>query len=299
MNHPRAIERVGFVGLGAMGGGIAHRIMDAGYPVVGWNRTRGRAQELIDAGMGWADTPRELAQRCDVVFTMLTNTAAIQASAHGEDGLLAGLRPGTVWADLSTIAPDVSVALAEEVAATGAFYLDTPVSGSPATLAAGQMSVMVGGERSAYEHVEELLHAIGPKVTYIGGNGHAILTKVAINLTLVVSVTAFAEAVTLVEKAGVDRAAVVDAALKSVIASPVIGYRAPLLVDDTTVYADVELQQKDLVLAQELGRRVGAMVPTCSAASEMLSAARSSDLADRDFLVSVADVYRRAAGVSR
>ena len=141
-----------------------------------------------------------------------------------------------------------------------------------------------------------MLHAIGPKVTYIGPNGHAILTKVAINLALVVSVTAFAEAVTLVEKAGVDRAAVVDAALKSVIASPVIGYRAPLLVDDNDVFADVELQQKDLVLAQELAA-AGRRLPTCSAASEMLSAARSSELADRDFLVSVADVYRRMAGV--
>jgi len=295
----RPIRTVGFVGLGAMGGGIARRIMDAGHTVVGWNRTRDKAADLLAAGMGWADTPRQVAERCDVVFTMLTNTAAIQANAHGADGLIAGLRPGAVWADLSTIAPDASVALAEEVAATGAFYLDTPVSGSPATLAAGQMSVMVGGERAAYDHVETLLHAIGPKVTYIGANGHAILTKVAINLTLVVSVTAFAEAVALVEKAGVDRAAVVDAALKSVVASPVIGYRAPLLVDDKEVYADVELQQKDLVLAQDLGRRLGAMVPTCSAASEMLSAARSSDLADRDFLISVSDVYRRAAGVVR
>ncbi len=291
------IERVGFVGLGAMGSGIARRIMDAGHPVVGWNRTRSKAQDLLDAGMGWADTPREVAEQCDVVFTMLTNTAAVEGAAHGDDGLLAGLGAGTVWADLSTIAPERSVALSEEVAATGARYLDTPVSGSPATLAAGQMSVMVGGERSAYDHVEKLLHAIGPKVTYIGPNGHAILTKVAINLSLVVSVTAFAEAVTLVEKAGVDRAAVVDAALKSVIASPVIGYRAPLLVDDDNVFADVELQQKDLVLAQELGRTLGVMLPTCSAASEMLSAARSSELADRDFLVSVADVYRRAAGV--
>lgn len=299
MTELRAIEKVGFVGLGSMGSGIARRIMDAGHTVVCWNRTKSKADDLLAAGAGWADTPREVAEQCDVVFTMLTNTAAIQANAHGEDGLIAGLRPGTVWADLSTIAPDASVELAEEVAKTGAFYLDTPVSGSPATLAAGQMSVMVGGERAAYDHVEEVLLAIGPKVTYIGANGHAILTKVAINLTLVVSVTAFAEAVALVEKAGVDRAAVVDAALKSVIASPVIGYRAPLLVDDNEVYADVELQQKDLVLAQELGRRLGAMVPTCSAASEMLSAARSSDLADRDFLVSVSDVYRRAAGVTR
>ncbi len=291
------IKQVGFIGLGAMGAGIARRLIDAGHPVVGWNRTKAKATELLDAGMEWADTPREAAARVDVLFTMLTNTAAIEQAADGDDGILAGLRPGTVWADLSTISPDASVALAARVAELGSFYLDTPVSGSPATLAAGQMSVMVGGDRAAYDHVEQVLHAIGPKVTYIGPNGHAILSKVAINLALVVSVTAFAEAVTLVEKAGVDRTAVVDAALKSVIASPVIGYRAPLLVDDNEVYADVELQQKDLVLAQELARRLGAAVPTCSAASEMLSAARSSPLSDRDFLVSVADVYRRMAGV--
>jgi 3-hydroxyisobutyrate dehydrogenase-like beta-hydroxyacid dehydrogenase len=179
----------------------------------------------------------------------------------------------------------------------GAFFLDCPVSGSPATLAAGQMSVMVGGDRAAFDRIEPVLHAIGPKVTYIGTNGQAILTKVAINLALVVSVTALAEGVALVEKAGVDRAAVVDAVLKSVIASPVVGYRAPLLLEDTDVFADVELQQKDLVLAQELARQLGMAVPTCAATSEMLNAARSSERADRDFVVSVHDAYRRMGGM--
>ena len=292
-----AIERVGFAGLGAMGAGIAQRLLDAGHEVVGWNRTKEKAEPLIAAGMGWADTPRELAGSVDVLFTMLTNTAAIEATADGDDGVLAGLRPGTVWADISTIAPDVSVALSERVAERGAFFLDCPVSGSPATLAAGQMSVMVGGDRGAYDHVEHVLHDIGPKVTYIGPNGQAILTKVAINLALVVSVTAMAEGIALVEKAGVDRAAVVDAVLKSVIASPVIGYRAPLLVDDTAVFADVELQQKDLVLAQDLARRLGMSVPTCAATSEMLNAARSSRSSDRDFLVSVHEAYRRLGGM--
>jgi 3-hydroxyisobutyrate dehydrogenase-like beta-hydroxyacid dehydrogenase len=291
------IERVGFAGLGAMGAGITRRLLDAGIEVVGWNRTKDKAQPLIDAGMAWAATPRDLAGRVDVLFTMLTNTAAIQATADGPDGVLAGLRPGTVWADVSTIAPDASVALAARVHETGAWFLDCPVSGSPATLAAGQMSVMVGGDRAAFEHVSRILHVIGPKVTYIGPNGQAILTKVAINLALVVSVTAFAEGLALVEKAGVDRAAVVDAALKSVIASPVLGYRAPLLVDDTAVYADVELQQKDLVLAQDLARRLGMSLPTCAATSEMLNAARSSRAADRDFLVSVHEAYRRIGGL--
>jgi 3-hydroxyisobutyrate dehydrogenase-like beta-hydroxyacid dehydrogenase len=291
------IGRIGFAGLGAMGAGIAQRLLAAGYDVVGWNRTQERAEPLLAAGMGWADTPRELAASVDVLFTMLTNTAAIEATAGGADGVLGGLREGTVWADISTIAPDTSVALAERVRATGAWFLDCPVSGSPATLAAGQMSVMVGGDRAAFEHIEEVLHAIGPKVTYIGTNGQAILTKVAINLALVVSITALAEGVALVEKAGVDRTAVVDAILKSVIASPVVGYRAPLLLEDTDVFADVELQQKDLVLAQDLARRLGMAVPTCAATSEMLNAARSSEQADRDFIVSVHEAYRRIGGM--
>jgi 3-hydroxyisobutyrate dehydrogenase-like beta-hydroxyacid dehydrogenase len=290
----KAIERVGFAGLGAMGAGIAQRLLDAGYDVTGWNRTMAKAEPLLEAGMGWAESPCELAETVDVLFTMLTNTAAIEEIA---EPVLEGIRPGTVWADISTIAPDASVALAERVATTGAAFLDCPVSGSPATLAAGQMSVMVGGDRAAFDHVAEVLHAIGPKVTYIGPSGHAILTKVAINLALVVSVTAFAEGMALVEKAGVDREAVVDAALKSVIASPVLRYRAPLLVDDAAVYADVELQQKDLVLAQELARRLGVAVPTCAATSEMLNAARASKRADRDFLVSVHEAYRRIGGM--
>ena len=285
--------RIGFAGLGAMGAGIVQRLLDAGYDVIGWNRTRARGETLIEAGMGWAETPSELAGSVDVLFTMLTNTDAVEAVA---EELLPALRPDAVWADVSTIAPDASVALAERVRERGAYFLDCPVSGSPATLAAGQMSVMVGGDRAAFERLEPVLYAIGPKVTYIGPNGQAILTKVAINLALVVSVVAFAEGVALVEAAGVSRDAVVDAALKSVIASPVLGYRAPLLVDDADVFADVDLQQKDLVLAQELARRLGATVPTAAAATEMLNAARSTDLRGRDFVVSVHEAYRRAAG---
>jgi 3-hydroxyisobutyrate dehydrogenase-like beta-hydroxyacid dehydrogenase len=290
------IQRIGFVGLGAMGAGIARRLHEATCSVTVWNRTADKARPLLDAGLEWAPTPRELAASVDVVFTMLTDTRAVEATAAGDHGLLAGLRAGAIWADLSTIAPDASIALAERVREAGAFFLDCPVSGSPATLAAGQLSIMAGGDRAAFDHLAPVLRLIGPKVTYVGPNGHGILTKVAINLALVVSVTALAEGVALVEKAGVAREAVVEAVLSSVIASPVIGYRAPLLVDDTDVYADVELQQKDLVLAQELARRLGMAVPTCAATSEMLSAARSSPRADRDFVVSVHQAYLRLGG---
>ena len=290
------VERIGFAGLGAMGGSIALQLHGAGYAVKVWNRTPGRARPLVDAGLEWADSPRELAASSDVMFTMLTDAGALEAVAGGEDGLIAGLRPTAIWADLSTIAPHASVAMSERVRKAGAFFLDCPVSGSPSTLAAGRLSVMVGGDPAAFDHIEPVLRAIGPKVTYVGPNGHAILTKVAINLALVVSVTAFAEGVALVERAGVAPDAVVEAALNSVIASPVIGYRAPLLLEDTDVYADVALQQKDLLIAQDLGRRLGMAVPTCAAASEMLTAARSSKAADRDFIVSVHEAYQRMGG---
>ncbi len=281
-----------------MGAGIIERLHEGGHSVTVWNRTADKALPLLDAGVEWAPTPRDLAASVDAVFTMLTDTAAVEATAAGDDGLVAGLRPNAIWADLSTIAPDASVALAERVREVGAFFLDCPVSGSPATLAAGQLSVMAGGDRAAFDRLAPVLRAIGPKVTYVGPNGHAILTKIAINLALVVSVTAFAEGVALVEKAGVAREAVVEAVLNSVIASPVIGYRAPLLIDDTDVYADVELQQKDLVLAQQLAKRLGTAVPTCAATSEMLSAARSSPDADRDFVVSVHQAYLRLGGTA-
>src|SRR5204863_883035 len=165
----RRVE-VGFVGLGAMGGGIARRLLEAGYAVTGWNRTRARAEMLGEAGLVVAESPAAAAAGADVLCTMLTDAAGLESIA---DQLVAALRPGAGWADLSTIAPDESRALAARVQSTGAAFLDAPVSGSPATLAAGQLSVMVGGDRAAFERVLPVLEAIGPKVTYLGGNGSA------------------------------------------------------------------------------------------------------------------------------
>lgn len=291
--------RVAFVGLGAMGAGIAGRLLEAGHPLTGWNRTRSRAAPLVERGMTLAGTPREAAEAADVTFSMLTDTTAVEATAGGPDGILAGLRPGSIWADLSTIAPDASRALAERAAERGAAMLDTPVSGSMATLAAGEMSVMAGGDEATFRRVEPLLRAIGPKVTHVGGNGQALLMKVAINLALVVQVTAFCEGVALAEKGGIRREAAVDAMLKSVVASPVIGYRGPLILDerrDDPPFADVDLQQKDLLLALDLGRRLSASLPLTGAANELLNACRAMGLASRDFVL-VHRVYLRLAGL--
>ncbi|HSP72816.1 MAG TPA: NAD(P)-dependent oxidoreductase [Gaiellaceae bacterium] len=289
--------RVGFVGLGAMGSGIVRRLLSAGRDVTGWNRTRAKAEPLLAAGMGWADTPREVAAGADVVFTMLTDVKGVRAALLGDDGILAGLASGAVLVDMSTIAPDESRALAAQVAEAGATMLDAPVSGSTATLEQGQLSVMVGGPREAFERVEPLLRDMGPKVTHVGDNGHALVVKLAINLSLVVQVMSFCESVALAEKAGIAREAAVDAVLKSVIASPVLGYRGPFVLEQPeTPWSDVALQQKDQLLGLGLARSLGAAVPFAALANELLTATRAAGLGDRDFAAAY-EVFRAMGGI--
>jgi 3-hydroxyisobutyrate dehydrogenase-like beta-hydroxyacid dehydrogenase len=290
---------VGFVGLGSMGGRMVERLLAGGHRVAGWNRSAAKAEGLAEKGMARAATPREAAEAADVVLSIVTDTAAVEQVASGEEGIIAGLRPGAVYADMSTIAPEASRAVAERVAERGASMLDAPVSGSIATLEAGQLAIMVGGSEEAYERILPVLHSIGPKVTRIGDNGQALQMKVAVNLALVVQVIGFCEGVALAEKGGIAREAAVEAMLNSVVASPVLGYRGPFILDGRmpeAAWADVDLQQKDLLLALETGRRLGVPLPTAAASNELLNACRGLGIGHHDFVV-VYDVYRRLAGL--
>jgi len=283
-----------------MGQGIVPRLLAAGHHVTGWNRTAARADPLIEQGMAWADTPRAAAEGSEVVFSVVTDAAAVEAVALGEDGVIAGLPPESVYLDMSTIDPDVSRAVAEQFATAGLSMLDAPLSGSPITLAQGTASIMVGGDRAAFERVEPVLHDIGSKVSYIGPSGQAVQMKVAVNLTLIVEMVAFCESVALAEKGGVDRAVAVDAMLKSVVASPVMGYRGPYILEGNMPdkpLADVTLQQKDMVLALEVARRQGSPTPLAAIANELLNACRGRGIDHRDF-VTVFDVYHLLAGLS-
>jgi 3-hydroxyisobutyrate dehydrogenase-like beta-hydroxyacid dehydrogenase len=291
---------IGFVGLGAMGAGIVPRLMAAGYTVTGWNRSRDKAEPLIKAGMHFAATPRAAAAAADIVFSIVTDAAAVRSVALGEDGIAAGLKPGGVYIDMSTIAPDSSRTISAEFARQGLTMLDGPISGSPVTLAQGNASLMVAGDKTAFERVEPVLRAIGPKVTYIGASGLAVQMKIAVNLLLMVEVIAFGEAVALAEKGGVARDIAVDAILKSVAASPVLGYRGPFILEGkmpAVPLADVTLQQKDMLLALELGRKLGSPVPLAAAANEMMNACRGLGIDHRDF-VAAHEVYRRLGGQS-
>ena len=289
---------LGFVGLGAMGALIVPRLMAAGHKVTGWNRSRDKAEALIKDGMGWADTPRAVAEQSDIVFSIVTDSKAVRSVALGPDGIVSGLKKGGIFIDMSTIEPDESRAIAEEFAKAGSIMLDGPLSGSPVTVKAGNASVMIGGDEAAFERAKPVLLAIGPKVTRIGPNGHACQTKIAVNLLLMVEIIAFGEAVALAEIGGVSREAAVDAILKSVAASPVIGYRGPFILEGNmpeVPLADVTLQQKDMVLALNLGRKLGSPVPLAAAANEMMNACRGLGIDHNDFVVAH-QVYRRLGG---
>jgi len=289
---------LGFVGLGAMGELIVPRLMAAGHQVTGWNRSRGKAEPLIAQGMRWADSPRAVAEQSDIVFSIVTDSKAVKTVALGKDGVVAGLKPGGIYIDMSTIEPDESRAVAAEFTRAGSIMLDGPLSGSPVTVKAGNASIMIGGDEQAFERAKPVLLAIGPKVTRIGGNGLACQMKIAVNLLLMVEVICFGEAVALAEKGGVDRAVALDAILKSVAASPVLGYRGPFILDGKmpeVPLADVTLQQKDMLLALNLGRTLGSPVPLAAAANEMMNACRGMGIDANDFVVAHR-VYRRLGG---
>jgi len=214
-----------------MGQLIVPRLMNAGHQVTGWNRSRDKAAPLIKAGMIWAETPRQAAEQSEIVFSIVTDAKAVRSVALGPDGIVSGIAKGGIFIDMSTIEPEESRAVAEEFEKAGAIMLDGPLSGSPVTVKAGNASIMIGGDEKAFERVEPVLLAIGPKVTRIGGNGLACQMKIAVNLLLMVEVVCFGEAVALAEKGGVERAVALDAILKSVAASPVLGYRGPFILE--------------------------------------------------------------------
>jgi 3-hydroxyisobutyrate dehydrogenase-like beta-hydroxyacid dehydrogenase len=293
------MAHLGYVGLGAMGGLMAARLIDKGHTVTGYNRTKSKAQGLVDRGMRWANSPREVAQAADAVFVMVTNSAALEAVAHGPDGLLAGLGAGKLLIDMSTVGPAVSRALAAEVKAQGSDMVDAPVSGSVITLQQGKLSVMVGGEQAAFDRAKPLLDDVGPRVTHVGPNGLALSMKIAINLSLAVQMLAFSEGLLLAEKSGIPRSVAVDVMTHSVIGSPMVQYRGPMVLGmPDEAWFDVNMMQKDMLLALEMGRQLDVPLPTTAVTNEMLTAARGMGLAKKDFAV-IFQVLARMAGVQQ
>jgi 3-hydroxyisobutyrate dehydrogenase-like beta-hydroxyacid dehydrogenase len=293
------VAELGFVGLGTMGSRMAKRLLDAGHAVTGHNRTKAKAAWLIDAGMKWGENPRAVAEASDVVFSMVSDTRALEAITSGEDGIVAGLRAGSIYVDMSTVLPEASRAIARQVAANGAAMLDAPVSGSVITLEQGALSIMAAGDREAFERVKPLLLDIGPKVNYVGANGLAVTMKIATNLSLPTQMLGYSEGLLIAEKAGIPRDVAVEVLLNSVMASPMVKYRGPFVLGmPEEPWFDVRMMQKDLLLALELGRQLEVPLPTTGLTNEFLTAARAMGYAEEDF-AALFDVLAHMAGVER
>jgi len=293
------MAKLGFVGLGVMGSQMVARLLEKGHTVTGYNRTRAKGQWLIDKGMKWADTPRAVAEAADITFAMVTNAAAITAITDGSDGIIAGLSAGKFFIDMSTVSPEVSRATAAKVRAKGADMVDAPVSGSVITLQQGKLSVMVGGRLETFERVKALLLDIGPKVTHVGDNGLALAMKIAVNLSLAVQMLAFSEGVLLAEKSGIRREVAVDVLTHSAVASPMIQYRGPFILEQPEeAWFDCNMMQKDMLLAMELGRQLKVPVPTTAVSNEFLTAARGMGWEKKDFAV-MFDVLAHMSGVTK
>src|SRR5215475_3848075 len=291
------MANLGFVGLGVMGSRMVQRLLAAGHAVTGYNRTKSKAQWLLDAGMKWADSPRAAAALSDVVFSMIANNNALRAVTEGNDGIVAGLSLGKIYIEMSTVSPAAIRELATQVEAKGAEMLDAPVSGSSITLDEGKLSFMVGGKREIFDKVLPYLQDIGPKATYVGGHGLAASMKIATNLSQAVQMLAFSEGLLLAEKSGIARETAVEVLLNSVMASPMVKYRGPfvLKMPDEAIF-NVNMMQKDLLLALEMGRELDVPLPTTAITNQMLTTTRAMGLADKDFAV-MFEALARMAGV--
>jgi 3-hydroxyisobutyrate dehydrogenase-like beta-hydroxyacid dehydrogenase len=288
------MAKAGFVGVGVMGSRMAELLQIKGHAVTIFNRTKDKAQPLLDKGMRWADSPKAVAEASDVFFTSVSDSKALAAITEGPDGILAGMSAGKVLVDMSTVSPEDSRALAAKCRERGGDLLDAPVSGTVATLNEGKLLIMVGGRKETFERVKPLLEDLtsgpitgkGPKVVYLGESGSGMIMKVAMNLGLAVHMLAFSESILLAEKSGIPRQAAIEVMINSAVASPMVVYRSPMLTKlPEPAWHTVNTMQKDMLLALELGRRVDVPLPTTAVANEFLTAARGMGWQQEDFAV--------------
>jgi 3-hydroxyisobutyrate dehydrogenase-like beta-hydroxyacid dehydrogenase len=274
------------IGLGEMGAAMVRRLLLADRDVVGYNRTKAKAEPLIASGMTYATTPRDVVEACDITCCIVTDDRALEAVTEGPDGVLAAMRPGKIFIDLSTISPAAIRALAAKFASTGGALLDGSVSGSQLTVDQGKLLIMIAGDPEAYARAEPALLDIGPKVRLIGEIGQAKVMKIAINLQLAIQLMAMSEGVLLAEKSGISRELACELVLASAVASPMLGYRGPFVLGlPEKAWFDVNMQQKDMKLALELGRQVEVPLVATAVANELLTAARAFGYGNEDFAV--------------
>ena len=293
------MQTIGFVGLGHMGGNMAARYLDAGYTVYGEDREREQAQALIDQGLRWLESPRGVAEAADIVLTSLPNDEVVESVASGPDGIIAGLSAGKVWADLSTLSPDASRALAARVReqGNGAQMLDSPVSGSVPQVKSGTLTIIVGGDADAFARVEPALRVLGNPV-HVGDSGQGLVLKLAINVSLAAQMLAFSEGLLLADRDGIDPHLAAKVMSESAIGSPMLKARVPLVLDrpDETWF-DVSLMHKDIGLALAAARERRVPLPAAEMVEKVLAHAGELGYEHRD-IAALFEVLGKDAGAA-
>ncbi len=285
MTQTVASLRVAVIGTGRMGSAMAARIAAAGHQLTVWNRSREKAETVAaSSGCEVADTAREAADGAEVVVVSLADDAALEQAYSGSDGLVAGVREGTVVADTSTVAPATVRRLAEDVAATGAALVDTPVSGSVASVEGGTLLVMAGGDPDAVERARPVLESFAQRVILLGPLGAGATMKLAVNAVVFGLNQTLAESLVLAEKAGVDRALAYEVFGNSAVAAPYVKYKQAAFEhpESTPVAFALDLVAKDLALAADLAAQVGASVPQLEVNREVVLGAIEAGLGNAD-----------------
>ncbi|HJU48388.1 MAG TPA: NAD(P)-dependent oxidoreductase [Gaiellaceae bacterium] len=274
----------GFVGLGEMGGPMARNLLAAGWEVHGYNRTRERAEWLVEHGLTPVDTPRAAAEASSTILVSVFDDEALETVMLGADGLVAGLREGDVVVEMSTVRAETSERLEPHVAARGASLLRAPVSGNPVVVRAGQLTFLCSGDRRAFDAVQDVFDVLGTATRYLGGGEEARYAKLALNLMIACSMQMIAEALTFAERAGIDRGAMLDLMQSSAVGSPFVRYKAqPLLDDDYDVTFSVRGMRKDLGMLLEASRELTVPLPAASLVDQLLAACDGLGWGELDF----------------
>ena len=280
------MEPVGFIGLGNMGSKIVGQLLKAGYAVIGYNRTKEKAIQLIKLGMQWADSPIDVVRACNITLMSLTDDEAVLAVMESEHGILSALKNGKLIVDMSTVSPNFSRSIANKIAANQAFMLDAPISGNPLMIEKGLATIMVGGDHANFFRVKPILETIGSKIFYVGENGQALVLKLAINISLAAQFYVFSEGMLLIQKAGIDMKQAIEIIQQSAIASPGIQQRAPYILAPPEIpLFSIKLMQKDLLLVLEQGRQFGIPLLNAAITNEALTAACGQNLGEEDLSI--------------
>jgi len=277
-------QKVGFIGLGKMGQLMAGHLLNAGFPLTIWNRTTSKTVELGKRGAKVASSPKEVAAQSDITITMVFDDVALEAVSFGENGTLAGIRPGTILVDMGTVSPKkVSSQVAAAAEERGATMLRAPVSGTTNWAAEGILTIFVSGDKQAFEKCKKVFEAMGKKIFYLGTGEDALYHKLVVNMMVATTSQMMAEAMMFGQLAGLDTRKMVEVISGSVVASPILCHRIERVADrNFTGGGSVQLMAKDLLLALTAGRQLGSPMPTTALVHQLLNSMAAMGEADLD-----------------